>query len=70
MKDTHDRDTQDMATMESSFGFLSRKTEGSCIARLSAMQPELSDAQILDRLKRYRYYLREKPYLAQALRRS
>ncbi len=31
---------------------------------------ELSDTQILDRLKRYRGYLREKPYLAEALRRS
>ncbi len=60
MKDIHDVDTVDMAALESSF----RKY------RRIVMHDEPSDTEILRRLKRYRGYLREKPYLTEALRRS
>jgi len=66
MKDIHDKDTIDMGAVYSTFGLLDKEGH---IKRVKAVLPELSDTEILRRLKRYRYYLREKPYLAKALRR-
>lgn len=60
MKDIHDRHTQDLATIDSSFGLHPKHSR----------PPAPLSREYEREIARYAAYLREKPYLAEALRRS
>ncbi len=60
MKDIHDRSTQDLATLDRSFTLLQAAQD----------ETDLQMARIDARFKAIQAYYHEKPYLAEALRRS